>query len=89
MRDVWEAVVLIPLIDEKRLLAAMLTFSRRLTKDEQLRNACWQTLSFKYDHSKDYEYPRVTQFNCMEHCIAWKLPLYSTDMISGLFPKRL
>ena len=48
----------------------MSTFSRRLTKDEQLRNACGQILSFKYDYSKDYEYPRVTHFNCMEHCKA-------------------
>lgn len=34
----WEAVVLIPFIDEKRLLAAMIPCEEKLSEDEKNRN---------------------------------------------------
>src|SRR5262249_52367401 len=43
----WEAVVLIPFIDESRLLTAMETRANLLTKEEKRRNRHSNQLSFK------------------------------------------
>jgi 5'-3' exoribonuclease 1 len=42
----WEAVVKIPFIDEKRLLAAMAPKNKLLSEDEKMRNEFGVTLKF-------------------------------------------
>lgn len=53
----WEAVVKIPFIDEKRLLAAMATKNHLLSEDEKKRNEFGVTLQFCYDMNKNYVFP--------------------------------
>jgi 5'-3' exoribonuclease 1 len=53
----WEAVVKIPFIDEKRLLAAMATKEDQLTPDEKARNGFGVSLKFTYDAALDFTYP--------------------------------
>ncbi|KAI0016208.1 exoribonuclease 1 [Xylariomycetidae sp. FL0641] len=53
----WEAVVKIPFIDEKRLLAAMAPKNELLTPAEKARNDFGVSLKFTYDASIDFTYP--------------------------------
>lgn len=53
----WEAVVKIPFIDEKRLLAAMATREHLLTDDENNRNSFGVSLRFIYSTDVEYIYP--------------------------------
>ncbi|XP_065061196.1 5'-3' exoribonuclease 1-like [Rhopilema esculentum] len=70
----WEAVVLIPFIDERRLLGAMATHYSRLTDEEKERNSFGKCL--KYSYSKDLNfvfpstYPGVFKdiAVCKAHC---------------------
>src|ERR1700712_5120005 len=50
----WEAVVKIPFIDEKRLLAAMAPKNQLLSEDEKFRNEFGVTLKFTHDSGADY-----------------------------------
>ncbi|RXM36848.1 5'-3' exoribonuclease 1 [Acipenser ruthenus] len=53
----WEAVVLIPFIDEKRLLAAMEPNSKLLTMDEKKRNRHSECAVYFYDKDIEFLYP--------------------------------
>nr|XP_015216785.1 PREDICTED: 5'-3' exoribonuclease 1 isoform X1 [Lepisosteus oculatus] len=53
----WEAVVLIPFIDEKRLLSAMEPYNAFLTKSEQERNRHSECAVYWYDKDTDFQYP--------------------------------
>ncbi|MGH0119839.1 UNVERIFIED_CONTAM: hypothetical protein FKN15_043272 [Acipenser sinensis] len=53
----WEAVVLIPFIDEKRLLAAMEPNSKFLTMDEKQRNRHSECAVYCYDKDVEFLYP--------------------------------
>ncbi|GAA6034942.1 hypothetical protein JCM8097_009377 [Rhodosporidiobolus ruineniae] len=53
----WEAIVKIPFIDEKRLLATMASRESRLTKEERQRNQNGESTRFVYDDSLDETYP--------------------------------
>ncbi|OJD17372.1 hypothetical protein AJ78_02557 [Emergomyces pasteurianus Ep9510] len=53
----WEAVVKIPFIDEKRLLAAMATKQHLLTPGELARNEFGVSLKFTYSPDIEYTYP--------------------------------
>ncbi|KHJ32372.1 putative 5 -3 exoribonuclease 1 [Erysiphe necator] len=53
----WEAVVKIPFIDEKRLLAAMAPRNHLLSNEEKSRNKFGVTLQFFYDSSVNYTFP--------------------------------
>ncbi|XP_041125946.1 5'-3' exoribonuclease 1-like isoform X1 [Polyodon spathula] len=53
----WEAVVLIPFIDEKRLLAAMEPNSKFLTMDEKKRNRHSECAVYFYDKDIEFLYP--------------------------------
>ena len=66
----WEAVVKIPFIDEKRLLAAMAPKDRILSEDEKRRNDFGVTLKFTYSDEVDYTYPSslVGVFPDLSHC---------------------
>ncbi|XP_035984960.1 5'-3' exoribonuclease 1 [Fundulus heteroclitus] len=52
----WEAVVLIPFIDEACLLAAMEPFSHKLTKEEKARNRHSECAMYSYDPDMDFTY---------------------------------
>uniref|UniRef100_A0A8C4E982 5'-3' exoribonuclease 1 n=1 Tax=Dicentrarchus labrax TaxID=13489 RepID=A0A8C4E982_DICLA len=52
----WEAVVLIPFIDERCLLAAMEPCNHKLTKEEKARNRHTECAVYSYDHETDYAY---------------------------------
>ncbi|KAI1486558.1 exoribonuclease 1 [Biscogniauxia mediterranea] len=66
----WEAVVKIPFIDEKRLLAAMASKNDLLTTDEKARNDFGVSLKFTYDPNTDFLYPSsmVGIFPDIPHC---------------------
>ena len=54
----WEAVVLIPFIDEERLLEAMNPLMPRLKEDEKKRNAHGPCCEYTYSSSeKEYIFP--------------------------------
>ncbi|XP_008277072.1 5'-3' exoribonuclease 1 [Stegastes partitus] len=52
----WEAVVLIPFIDERCLLAAMDPCNDKLTKEEKARNRHTECAVYSYDHELDFTY---------------------------------
>ncbi|XP_075935977.1 5'-3' exoribonuclease 1 isoform X1 [Anarhichas minor] len=52
----WEAVVLIPFIDERCLLAAMDPFNDKMTKEEKARNRHIECAVYSYDPKKDCSY---------------------------------
>jgi 5'-3' exoribonuclease 1 len=66
----WEAVVKIPFIDEKRLLAAMKPKNELLSDDEKQRNEFGVSLKFTYSPDVDFTYPSslVGIFPDLPHC---------------------
>lgn len=66
----WEAVVKIPFIDEKRLLAAMAPRDALLTEEEKARNEFGVPLKFTYSPDVDFVYPSplVDVFPPITHC---------------------
>ena len=66
----WEAVVKIPFMDEKRLLAAMATKDPLLSEEENRRNEFGVSLKFTYDQMQDYTYASSLPgiFPDLEHC---------------------
>ncbi|VDD92658.1 unnamed protein product [Enterobius vermicularis] len=78
----WEAVVLIPFIEEKRLLEAVATKTARLTEEERLRNSHGPHLLFTTDFENparlDSSIPEVLE--SMENCVA------KSQIVYGLLP---
>jgi 5'-3' exoribonuclease 1 len=66
----WEAVVKIPFIDEKRLLAAMAPKNKLLSEAEKNRNEFGVTLKFTHASNVDFTYPSslVGIFPDIPHC---------------------
>ncbi|KAF4555092.1 5'-3' exoribonuclease 1-like protein [Elsinoe fawcettii] len=66
----WEAVVQIPFIDEKRLLAAMGPKDALLSPDQKARNDFGVTLKFAYQKDLDFVYPSSLPgiFPDLPHC---------------------
>ncbi|XP_023071113.1 5'-3' exoribonuclease 1 isoform X2 [Piliocolobus tephrosceles] len=66
----WEAVVLIPFIDEKRLLEAMETCNHSLKKEERKRNQHSECLMCWYDRDTEFVYPSPwpEKFPAIERC---------------------
>lgn len=66
----WEAVVKIPFIDEKRLLAAMAPKDELLSDAEKARNDFGVPLKFTYSEDLDFVYPSplVDVFPPIAHC---------------------
>ncbi|KAL2133639.1 hypothetical protein VTI74DRAFT_1995 [Chaetomium olivicolor] len=66
----WEAVIKIPFIDEKRLLAAMAPKDLLLSDDEKARNDFGVPLKFTYSEDVDFVYPSslVDVFPPIAHC---------------------
>lgn len=66
----WEAVVKIPFIDEKRLLAAMAPKNKLLSDAEKARNEFGVSLKFSHAPDLDFTYPSslVGIFPDIHHC---------------------
>uniref|UniRef100_A0A8C9ZFL1 5'-3' exoribonuclease 1 n=1 Tax=Sander lucioperca TaxID=283035 RepID=A0A8C9ZFL1_SANLU len=66
----WEAVVLIPFIDERCLLAAMEPYNLKMTKEEKARNRHTECAVYSYDSEKDFMYysPLPQLFPDIVHC---------------------
>ncbi|XP_035277736.1 5'-3' exoribonuclease 1 isoform X2 [Anguilla anguilla] len=73
----WEAVVLIPFIDETRLLAAMEPYSALMSAGEKARNRHTECALYRYDSDLDYAYtsPLVELFPNIPHCHARQSPI--------------
>ncbi|MED6284330.1 5'-3' exoribonuclease 1, partial [Characodon lateralis] len=82
----WEAVVLIPFIDETCLLAAMEPFTNKLTKEEKARNRHSECAMYSYDPDMIFTYtsslpqlfPNIVHCHVREVQIpmnAWHVPL--------------
>jgi 5'-3' exoribonuclease 1 len=66
----WEAVVVIPFIEENRLLPAMATKEKDLTEDERARNEFGVSLKFTFSPDTDFIYQSSIAgvFPDIEHC---------------------
>uniref|UniRef100_A0A8C3V057 5'-3' exoribonuclease 1 n=1 Tax=Catharus ustulatus TaxID=91951 RepID=A0A8C3V057_CATUS len=66
----WEAVVLIPFIDEKRLLQAMESCNKGLKEEEKRRNTHSACLMYWYDKDAEFQYlsPWPEKFPAIEKC---------------------
>ncbi|OXB65007.1 hypothetical protein ASZ78_000216 [Callipepla squamata] len=66
----WEAVVLIPFIDEKRLLEAMESCNKCLKEEEKRRNVHSACLMYWYDKDEEFQYmsPWPEKFPAIERC---------------------
>ncbi|XP_063162715.1 5'-3' exoribonuclease 1 isoform X1 [Candoia aspera] len=66
----WEAVVLIPFIDEKQLLEAMEPCNKLLKAEEKQRNRHSECLMYLYDRDKEFQYlsPWPEKFSSIEKC---------------------
>nr|XP_057944195.1 5'-3' exoribonuclease 1 isoform X2 [Doryrhamphus excisus] len=82
----WEAIVLIPFIDERHLLAAMDACNHKLTKAERDRNHHTECALYTYEAEKDFTYsstlpqlfPNISHCHVREENIpmdAWHVPL--------------
>uniref|UniRef100_A0A673CI04 5'-3' exoribonuclease 1 n=1 Tax=Sphaeramia orbicularis TaxID=375764 RepID=A0A673CI04_9TELE len=81
----WEAVVLIPFIDERCLLAAMEPYNSKLTQGEKARNRHTECAIYTYDKESEFTYssPLPQMFPDIIHYIpmdAWHVP---PDHVSG------
>ncbi len=81
----WEAVVKIPFIDEKRLLAAMGPRDKLLSASERARNEFGLTLKFTYAPETDFTYPSSLpgNFPDIEHCHCI-VNIYELPTLEGL-----
>ncbi|XP_050991492.1 5'-3' exoribonuclease 1 isoform X2 [Labeo rohita] len=73
----WEAVVLIPFIDEKCLLAAMEPYTHKLTPSEKARNRHTECAVYCFDKELDYVYnsPLLQLFPNIVHCHVRQTPI--------------
>uniref|UniRef100_A0A4W3HGW2 5'-3' exoribonuclease 1 n=1 Tax=Callorhinchus milii TaxID=7868 RepID=A0A4W3HGW2_CALMI len=78
----WEAVVLIPFIDERLLLDAMELRNKHLSEEEKQRNKHSECLMFCYDKEIDFNYPSLwpEKFPNIERCHA----RYYLDELPGV-----
>ncbi|KAJ8271161.1 hypothetical protein GJAV_G00123430 [Gymnothorax javanicus] len=73
----WEAVVLIPFIDEKRLLAAMEPYTGLMSAGETARNRHSQCSLYQYDSELDYSFSSTPPalFPNIVHCHVRRTPI--------------
>ncbi|KAJ3594424.1 hypothetical protein NHX12_003731 [Muraenolepis orangiensis] len=73
----WEAVVLIPFIDERCLLAAMQQCNEHLTESESKRNRHTECCVYTFDQDVDVEYTSTNplQFPTITHCHVRQTPV--------------
>ncbi|KAM7349373.1 5'-3' exoribonuclease pacman isoform 1-T2 [Cochliomyia hominivorax] len=77
----WEAVVLIPFIDEKRLLEAMSACDQNLTPSERKRNQHGPMLQYDYHPESQGQAPGVYSLKALYHVFCTEKPLWSQDII--------
>ncbi|CAI2164057.1 10835_t:CDS:10 [Funneliformis geosporum] len=77
----WEAVVNIPFIDQKKLVAALNAKEDELSEEEKRRNSFGDCLLFTYDPSLDENYP--SSLPDLEHCHCRTEP-YHLPTLDGL-----
>lgn len=89
----WEAVVLIPFVDEKRLISAMEPYLHKLTPEEAQRNKFGKPLCFVFNPQVDsfYKSPLSGIFSDIEHdhCVELEstfAPAEGVDTHYGLLP---
>lgn len=81
----WEAVVLLPFIDSKRLIHAARNFVKddQLTDEERKRNTLGNAVVFTHDPSVKSSVPRLNSvadcFDAIDNCTTKTTPLQSTD----------
>ncbi|MCL4120731.1 UNVERIFIED_CONTAM: hypothetical protein GTU68_021681 [Idotea baltica] len=87
----WEAVVLIPFINEIQLLEAMKPINERLNQDERSRNSHGPMYVYTYTPENLGEYKAVTYFPRLEcnHAsvqLVWReeWDIHPSDMLKGL-----
>ncbi|RVE61693.1 hypothetical protein OJAV_G00172970 [Oryzias javanicus] len=89
----WEAVVLIPFIDERLLLAAMEPYNHKLTKEEKARNGHKECAVYSYDPEIDFTYTSTLPqlFPHIVHCHARKasIPMDAWHVSSDHVVKRV
>ena len=89
----WEAVVLIPFIEENLLLKTLKTVENSLTPEEKLRNSFGKATKFYFDETKeeffksfDKHFPDITKNKCVME--DYDLPsIGPQDFRQGLVPK--
>ncbi|XP_076018261.1 5'-3' exoribonuclease 1 [Genypterus blacodes] len=71
----WEAVVLIPFIDERCLLAAMEPYSQKMTQEEKARNRHTECACYTHDSEMDFTYTSTLPqlFPDIIHCHVRKM----------------
>ncbi|KAI9330895.1 XRN 5'-3' exonuclease N-terminus-domain-containing protein [Zopfochytrium polystomum] len=87
----WEAIVLIPFIDEARLISAIKPREKQLTKEEVLRNTLGHAFIFTNDPSQSYLYksPSPNAFPDIQSCTAVVKPWHPPSparIFTGLLP---
>ncbi|XP_072560134.1 5'-3' exoribonuclease 1 [Paramormyrops kingsleyae] len=89
----WEAVVLIPFIDEKRLLAAMEPYTSLLSGEEKARNRHSECALCRYHGDQDFNYrsPLPGTFPDIVHCHVREtlIPLDAWQVPTGHVARRL
>ncbi|XP_018322001.1 5'-3' exoribonuclease 1 isoform X2 [Agrilus planipennis] len=92
-RQEWEAVVLIPFIDEKILLEGMEQCNERLSPDEKQRNSHGPMLIYEYsvDDTGRYEAPDYFPALAVSHAKCTKVPIENIrvpmdKLIKGSYP---
>lgn len=81
----WEAIVKIPFIDEKRLLAAMRSREHQLTADERRRNASGTSTKFIFNPEEPTVYPSSLPgfFPTLQRCMCRMEP-FDLPTLNGL-----
>ncbi|XP_072264021.1 5'-3' exoribonuclease 1 [Pyxicephalus adspersus] len=89
----WEAVVLIPFIDETRLLEAMEPCNKRLTEEEKNRNRHSECFVYWFEKEADFKYnsPWPEKFQNIDNCRARSrsiaLDAWHVDMVDNKITK--
>ncbi|XP_058129532.1 5'-3' exoribonuclease 1 [Anopheles ziemanni] len=79
-QQAWEAVVLIPFIDEKRLLKAMRPCDAFLTDEEKQRNVHGPMLQYQYDATKTEPVEAKYGMSYVEQLTVRKTDIYLKDL---------
>ncbi|XP_013116160.2 5'-3' exoribonuclease 1 [Stomoxys calcitrans] len=77
----WEAVVLIPFIDEKLLLQAMEPCDQNLSPDEYKRNQHGPMLQYDYNPESQGQSPGIYSLKALYHVYCTEKPFWSRDIM--------
>lgn len=80
----WEAVVLIPFIDEKRLLQAMRTCESMLNDEERERNQHGPMYQYDYSLKSLGSMPAVQPLKALQHVYCTELARWSDEIVLNL-----